>query len=119
MEAVSKTPAEMDFTIGISTSLLCPLLTRAGFLTNLALTPQEKKNIEYGRAVARHLAQYDIGQTVVISEAACLCGEANGGTYHASARAGPHTPSSGCGASTPRRGLAEGINAKPNQDLGY
>ena len=35
---------------------------------------------EYGRAVARHLAQYDIGQTVVVAESACVAVEAMEGT---------------------------------------
>src|SRR6202795_4021648 len=63
--AVAQTLAEEGITLENSTSFLEPLLAKAGILTQRAPTPQENKNIEYGRALARHLAQYDIGQTVV------------------------------------------------------
>src|SRR5882757_7668468 len=62
--AVAKTLAEEGITLENSTSFLEPLLAKAGVLTQRAPTSQEKKDIEYGRSVARHLAQYDIGQTV-------------------------------------------------------
>ena len=57
-------------------------------LTKRAPTAQERKNIEYGRAIARRLAEYDIGQTVVIAEAACVAVEAMEGTDATIARAG-------------------------------
>src|SRR5713101_9457999 len=63
--AVARTLADEGIILENSTSFLEPLLAPAGLLTRRAPTPQEKKSIEYGRAVARHLAQYDIGQTVV------------------------------------------------------
>ena len=50
-------------------------------------TEPEQKNIAYGREVARQLAQYDIGQTVVIAESACVAVEAMEGTDAAIARA--------------------------------
>ena len=43
-------------------------------------TPQEQQNIAYGRTLARQLAQYDIGQTVVVAEPACVAIEAMEGT---------------------------------------
>src|SRR5580765_4137701 len=58
--AVAKTLAEEGITLENSTSFLEPLLARAGVLAKRSPTPQEKKNVDYGRAVARHLAQYDI-----------------------------------------------------------
>ena len=63
-----------------STSLLQPLLAKPGVLTKRALSEQGKKNVAYGRAVARHLAQYDIGQTVVVAETACVAVETMEGT---------------------------------------
>jgi len=44
--------------------------------------------MEYGRSVARQLAQYDIGQTVVIAESACVAVEAMEGTDATILRAG-------------------------------
>jgi len=64
--AVAKVLADEGITLENSTSLLEPLLVKSGVLTRRAPTGQERKNIDYGRAVARKLAQDDIGQTVVI-----------------------------------------------------
>jgi len=71
-----------------STALLEPLLAKAGVLTKRAPSEQERRNIEYGRAVVRRLAEYDIGQTVVIAEAACVAVEAMEGTDATIERAG-------------------------------
>src|SRR5271155_3389092 len=61
--AVAKVLADEGITLENSTSLLEPLLAKAGLLSQREPSEQEKKNIDYGRTVARHLAQYDIGQT--------------------------------------------------------
>ena len=86
--AVAKVLADEGIMLENSTALLEPLLARAGVLTRRAPTEQERKNIEYGRAVARRLGEYDIGQTVVIAEAACVAVEAMEGTDATIARAG-------------------------------
>ena len=117
--AVAQTLAEEGITLENSTSFLEPLLARAGVLTKRPPTPQEKKNIEYGRAVARHLAQYDIGQTVVVAESACVAVEAMEGTDAAIARAGEIMRSLGGEASTLGRGLTVVKIAKPNQDMRF
>src|ERR1700738_2361561 len=70
--AVAKTLADEGITLENSTSFLEPLLAQAGLLTQRAPTPQEEKDIEYGRTVARQLAQYDIGAAVVVAESACV-----------------------------------------------
>jgi DUF1009 family protein len=71
-----------------SASYLEPLLAKAGVLTRRPPTEAEQKNITYGRQIARHLAQYDIGQTVVIAELACVAVEAMEGTDATILRAG-------------------------------
>jgi DUF1009 family protein len=86
--AVAKVLADEGILLENSTSLLEPLLAKTGVLTQRAPSEQERKNIEYGRAVARHLAQYDIGQTVVIAESACVAVEAMEGTDATIERAG-------------------------------
>ena len=86
--AVAKVLADEGIVLENSTALLEPLLARAGVLTKRAPTEQERKNIEYGRAVGRRLAEYDIGQTVVIAEAACVAVEAMEGTDATIERAG-------------------------------
>src|ERR1700675_4683674 len=59
--AVAKVLADEGIVMENSTSLLEPLLAKPGVLTKRAPSGQEKKNIAYRRAVARPLAQYDIG----------------------------------------------------------
>lgn len=86
--AVAKVLADEGITLINSTELLEPLLARPGVLTRRAPTEQERADIAYGRAVARHLAQYDIGQTVVVAGAACLAVEAMEGTDATILRAG-------------------------------
>src|SRR3954469_17849923 len=66
--AVAKVLADEGIILESSTALLDPLLAKPGVLTKRAPAAQEKQNIEYGCTVARGLAQYDIGQTVVIAE---------------------------------------------------
>lgn len=78
--AIGKVLADEGITLLSSTSYLEPLLARAGVLTKREPSGQERQNIDYGRDVAHHLAQYDIGQTVVIAESTCVAVEAMEGT---------------------------------------
>jgi DUF1009 family protein len=117
--AVAKTLAEEGITLENSTSFLEPLLAPSGVLSIRQPTAQEKKNIDYGREVARQLAQYDIGQTVVIAEAACIAVEAMEGTDAAITRAGEIMRSLDGKASTLGRGLTVVKIAKPNQDMRF
>jgi UDP-2,3-diacylglucosamine hydrolase len=117
--AVAKVLAEEGITLENSTAFLEPLLAKPGVLTKRAPTEQEKKNIAYGRSVARHLAQYDIGQTVVVAEVACVAVEAMEGTDAAIERAGQLMNSLGSGGSTLSRALTVAKIAKPNQDMRF
>ncbi|MBS1851860.1 MAG: UDP-2,3-diacylglucosamine diphosphatase LpxI [Acidobacteria bacterium] len=117
--AVAKVLGDEGITLESSTSLLEPLLAKPGVLTKRAPREQEKKNVAYGREVARHLAQYDIGQTVVIAEAACVAVEAMEGTDAAIVRAGEIMASLDAEASTLSRALTVVKIAKPNQDMRF
>jgi len=117
--AVAKVLAEEGITLENSTSLLEPLLAKAGVPTQRSPTDQEKANIEYGRSVARQLAQYDIGQTVVVAENACVAVEAMEGTDATIERAGQIMASLEAGASTLSRALTVVKVAKPNQDMRF
>ncbi len=121
--AVAKVLADEGITLLKSTDFLEPLLARAGVLTRRAPNEKERANIEYGRAVARHLAHYDIGQTVVIAESACVAVEAMEGTDAALTRAGEIMRSlyaeSGSAESTLSRALTVVKVAKPNQDMRF
>jgi UDP-2,3-diacylglucosamine hydrolase len=117
--AIAKILAEEGITLEKSTWLLEPLLVKAGILTKREPSEQERKNIEYGRTVARQLAQHDIGQTVVIAESACVAVEAMEGTDAAIERAGAIMRSLHGDASTLSRALTVVKIAKPNQDMRF
>lgn len=63
-----------------STRLLKPLLAPEGVLTRRKPTKDEEADIRYGRRLASLLATADIGQSVAISEKACVAAEAMEGT---------------------------------------
>ena len=70
--------------------------------------------------MARQLAQYDIGQTVVIAEAACVALEAMEGTDATIIRAGELMKSAAVdGDSMLSRKLTVVKVAKPNQDMRF
>jgi DUF1009 family protein len=117
--AVARVLADEGITLESSTALLEPLLVKSGVLTRRTPTEQEHKNIEYGRAVARELAQHDIGQTVVIAESACVAVEAMEGTDATIERAGQIMASLRGDASTLSRTLTVVKIAKPNQDMRF
>src|SRR5579872_830021 len=70
-----------------STLFLKPLLPEPGVLTRRAPNEHEAADIAYGHSIARKIAALDIGQTVVISDQACVSVEAMEGTDEAISRA--------------------------------
>jgi UDP-2,3-diacylglucosamine hydrolase len=70
-----------------STLFLKPLLPEPGVLTRRAPNEREAADIAYGLGLARYIADMDIGQTVVISDQACVAVEAMEGTDETIARA--------------------------------
>ena len=117
--AVAKVLADEGITLEKSTWLLEPLLAKPGILTQRAPREQERNNIDYGRSVARNLAQHDIGQTVVIADSACVAVEAMEGTDATIQRAGQIMRSLHGDASTLSRALTVVKIAKPNQDMRF
>src|SRR5438270_13208488 len=121
--AIAKVLADEGITLENSTWLLDPLLVKPGVLTERGPSEQERKNVDYGRMVARQVAQHDIGQTVVIAEAACVAGEAMEGTDATIERAGQIMRSllsdGDSDASTLSRSLTVVKIAKPNQDMRF
>lgn len=119
--AVAKVLADEGITLLNSTTYLEPLLAKSGVLTKRGPTEQEQRNIHYGREVARALAGYDIGQTVVIAETACVALEAMEGTDATIERAGAIMRSRSLGdkASTLSRDLTVVKIAKPKQDMRF
>jgi DUF1009 family protein len=117
--AVAKVLGDEGIVLENSTALLEPLLAKAGVLTRRSPNEQETKNIAYGREVARQLADYDIGQTVVIADGTCVAVEAMEGTDATIERAGRLMRSLSGDASTLSRALTVVKIAKPKQDLRF
>jgi DUF1009 family protein len=85
--AVAKVLEEEGIQLVDSTHFLKPLVPEAGVLTKRAPNESEAADIAYGLVVARQIAGMDIGQTVVISDKACVAVEAMEGTDEAIERA--------------------------------
>src|SRR6516165_10423319 len=91
--AVAKVLSDEGIELISSTQFLEPLLAQEGILTDGATggrapSDDERKNIEYGLGVAKALAGFDIGQTVVVAAQACVAVEAMEGTDATIERAG-------------------------------
>jgi len=125
--AVAKVLADEGIELMSSTQFLEPLLAEEGSLTEAAggraPTEDERKNIEYGLGVARAVAGFDIGQTVVVAAQACVAVEAMEGTDATIERAGllmnTLEDEDGSPASTLERRLTVVKVAKPNQDMRF
>jgi hypothetical protein len=117
--AIAKVLGDEGIVLENSTALLEPLLAKPGLMTKRAPTEPETKNIEYGRMVARNLGNYDIGQTVVVAESACVAVEAMEGTDATIERAGQIMGSLEDPASILSRALTVVKTAKPNQDMRF
>jgi hypothetical protein len=123
--AVAKVLGDEGIELISSTAFLEPLLATEGVLTDRAPDEEERKNIEYGLAVAQAVAAFDIGQTVVVAAQACVAVEAMEGTDAAIERAGAlmRTMEQNDGdegaASTLARQLTIVKVAKPKQDMRF
>ncbi|HEX9920878.1 MAG TPA: UDP-2,3-diacylglucosamine diphosphatase LpxI [Candidatus Methylomirabilis sp.] len=91
------------------TSLISSLLAPQGVLTSRPPSEWERKDIEFGRRMARAIAGLDIGQTVVVKNCAVLAVEAIEGTNLAIRR----------GAEWGGEGVVVVKVAKPQQDLRF
>src|SRR6202051_4784965 len=105
--AIAKVLGDEGIELISSTHYLEPLLAKPGVLTARQPDAEELKDIAYGRTVARAIAAYDLGQTVVIAAQACVAVEAMEGTDATIARAGDlfRTLEADGEASTLRRSL--------------
>jgi DUF1009 family protein len=131
--AVAKVLGDEGIELISSTAFLEPLLAQEGVLTKRAPDQDECKNIEYGLGVARAVAGFDIGQTVVVAAQACVAVEAMEGTDATIERAGRLMESLGedestlhptdqdlsMGTPTLDRRLTVVKVAKPNQDMRF
>lgn len=117
--AVAKVLADEGIELISSTAFLEPLLAGEGVLTSRAPDEDERRNIACGLQVARALAAFDIGQTVVVAAQACVAVEAMEGTDATIERAGLLMRTLEGDASTLERRLTVVKIAKPNQDMRF
>jgi DUF1009 family protein len=108
--AVAKVLEEEGIQLVDSTLFLKPLLPDAGVLTRRVPSAQEAADMEYGLGIARYIAAKDIGQTVVVSDGACVAVEAMEGTDETIARASRFAN---------RRPLVVVKVGKPRQDMRF
>jgi hypothetical protein len=85
--AVARVLGDEGIELVDSTLFLKPLVPEAGVLTRRSPDEREATDIAYGFSVARNIASMDVGQTVVISDCACVAVEAMEGTDEAVVRA--------------------------------
>ena len=93
-----------------STVFLQRLLPAPGPLTRRAPDADESADIAYGRRIGREIARLDLGQTVVVSQRACVSIEAMEGTDAAIQRA--------AGLAQGRRLVVVKVS-KPKQDMRF
>jgi DUF1009 family protein len=109
ISAVAGVLADHGIELIDSTAFLTPLLAGAGTLSRRAPTADERADFVFGYRMAETIAGLDIGQTIVVKDAAVVAVEAMEGTDEVIARAG--------------RLAGPGVRvvkvAKPNQDMRF
>ena len=108
--AVARVLEEEGIHLVESTVFLEPLLPQPGVLTRRPPTSEEQQDLDYGYRLARELGRLDVGQTVVVADAACIAVEAMEGTDAVIERA------AGLANGRPLRVVKL---AKPKQDLRF
>ncbi len=86
--AVADALGREGITLLASTTFLKEDLAAQGALTRRQLSREERREVEYGRTIARKLAQLDLGQTAVVKDRAAVALEAMEGTDEVIRRAG-------------------------------
>ena len=117
--AVARVLGDEGIELISSTAYLEPLLATPGTMTRRAPNDEELRDIAYGQTVARGIAGFDLGQTVVIAAQACVAVEAMEGTDATIARAGELFRSLDPGDPLLPRALTVVKVAKPNQDMRF
>jgi DUF1009 family protein len=88
ISAVADVMREHGITLVDSTRFLQPLLAPEGPLSRRRLTPDEINDLTFGYPIADALAEFDIGQTIVVKGRAVVAVEAMEGTDEVIARGG-------------------------------
>jgi DUF1009 family protein len=86
--AVADVLGEHGIELVDSTTLLQPLLAKAGVLTSRGPTEEERQDFEFGYRIADTVAGLDVGQTIAVKHQAVVAVEAMEGTDEVIGRAG-------------------------------
>ena len=92
-----------------STYFLSSDLAKKGCFSKRAPTPEERRDIAFGKKVAKQTASFEVGQTVVVKQGVVLAIEALEGTDQAIRR----------GGSFGREGVVVVKMARPRQDMRF
>ena len=117
--AVAKVLGDEGIELISSTAYLEPLLALEGVMTARAPSAGELADVAYGLTVARGIAGFDLGQTVVVAAQACVAVEAMEGTDATIARAGALLRAREEDDTTLSRALTVVKVAKPKQDMRF
>lgn len=109
LKEVAKVMGSLGIEVIDSTPYLKDLIPSKGTLTRREPTAEEWIDINYGRDVARDLARYDIGQTVIVKDKTVIALEALEGTDDTIARSG----------SLAKTGFVVVKMARPEQDMRF
>jgi DUF1009 family protein len=88
ISAVADLLRDHGITLLESTTLLAPLMAKAGVLTSRPPDAQEQADLEFGYSVADAIAALDVGQTIAVKSGAVVAVETMEGTDAVIARAG-------------------------------
>jgi len=92
LERLAALLARLGIVLVDQTRFVGDLLAPTGVLTTRPPTPEEAEDLAFGRAVARRLADLDVGQTIVVRRGVILAVEAAEGTDATIRRAGAMVP---------------------------
>ncbi len=109
LNKVSEFLAKFGIEIIDPTPYLKELMPAKGIITKREPDKEESEDIDYAKTVARELARFDIGQTVIVKNKTVIALEAVEGTDEAIARAG----------NLSKKGFVLVKMARPNQDMRF
>lgn len=107
--AIANELAKVDVDLLPATSFLEDQLAPAGLIAGPKLSRREEEDVDFGRKIAKEIARFDIGQTVLVKNGTVLAVEAFEGTNDTIKR----------GGALARKGAIMVKVAKPNQDMRF
>lgn len=107
--AIADELEKVDVDLLPATTFLEDCLASAGLITGAKLSRREEEDVDLGWKIAKEIARFDIGQTVIVKNGTVVAVEAFEGTNEAIRR----------GGALAREGAVMIKVAKPNQDMRF